>query len=312
MKTHTSRSPALEVDRRSLLAAIAAFSLTGPAKAVEPWTWMWVLVKLAEGALSYAGGKIVGSLDGQPSASQLESSIRSAISDLQASLKRDFRKVIIDDRIRELEAVAGSVQINLDRYSFLDVRDRKKYKRLIETADVDTLRGIALAQQYDVAALPVRSMLISQRSIAMTALYQLTKSKSDARAYGIELASHAMRLEADLARYFDSLSPSARLGAIECEVYESSGGGFGVRTYTCSFAEDGKKIPGNSFMNFDPNNSDQRKAEVDARAEQLRNERTLALQTFKDNEYAHWFSSMSQVAGIWKETARKLSTIGRR
>ena len=274
------------ISRRLFVGATCATALFPVRASADPITWGIVLSWIAEAAVKYYAGKTLGELFGGTTdhSAEVIEAIRASLAELETRLKEDFRRVIIDDRIKELSARVGATQTNLARYANMGRTDQKRNRALLAQCDVDTSYGSALALQYGVGGLPAYALFMCQRTIVMKAFRLADHSATPLKVYAVELRTAADTMRARLAEYDTALNPANRLSGLVCNEESSSGGGFGIRTYSCSFKQDGVDLAQNGYGGLSPsqNNQDDK---IRARATDLLTARTAELAAFRNDQH---------------------------
>jgi hypothetical protein len=163
--------------------------------------------------------------------------------------------------IRDLEARTVAIQTNLKRYAATDSATRKRYRYLIEHADIDSSYGLALCARYKFSTMPLFVNFLSLRSLSMYSFFEVDRDRRALRAFADELEENLKLVSGWAIDNQLSLRPSRRLGEIACTKREGGGGGFGFSYYTCCFPEDGNILKNNCAGSFKEEGPARRKAE---------------------------------------------------
>jgi len=171
----------MQISRREAIVrtfgAGAGIALVGYASA-EPVTLAvvagFVALELLKGAIGYAGGKLLASALGDPSITDVQVWIRTAVAELEAFVSAELKRQLDAKVLEQLQANLAAVNTHLYQYSHLSDDGKKKNKYLLEASDVATASLLPLAQNYD-QALFIATTGIALRLYTIFALYELDR-----------------------------------------------------------------------------------------------------------------------------------------
>ena len=90
------------------------FELFDKQKSVEPYTWSWLALKLAEGALAYVGGEIAKGIFG--GLFKKQNNIEKLLENFMRNLLLSIQQIIHEEKIREYNGIFKSVLKDLALY----------------------------------------------------------------------------------------------------------------------------------------------------------------------------------------------------
>ncbi len=267
----------------------------------EP-SWVPIAKALAGAYLGAVADRAMETWPPEPTNSDVISAIEASIRDMEKRVTKHIDAAIEHDRVLELQGLTYSIQLNLDRFTHIAVKDRSNYKYLLQEADLSTSRGIGESEQIGLVGIPVFTFFVSLRSYVISEFRAIDKRQTSTGNYGAELVSHAVYLEKSMSSYDQALDPEMRLGQVGCGRFKTSrGSGFQTGDYDCKFTEDGDSLKGNRsyFLNGDVR-------AMKKQANSLRAGRVKALTAFREAERKHVIEPMREVAKSWREYAGRL------
>jgi len=268
-------------------------------KVIEPFTWAWVGAQLAGGVIAYIGGMAFARVIGEPSMGELAQIIRNAVQEIKEFIREELRRALAEEVLLALEASTEATYRNLKRYAAASASDRRNYRYLIEAADLDTNRGIALAQKYELNALPVYANFVSLRALAIRAFYEVDRNKPAMRAFADELIEYRKYVTTTLGNYGLSLDPERRLGQPVCE-WNRQGGQFPISYYGCCYKEDGKDNPANCVGSTQGDSTASSiESRVNSRIASLRKAKADQFSVFQQRTGENFISPLNAIIGKW-------------
>ena len=108
--------------QQSNLKSIDEESMTKFSKVVEPYTASWVALMLAQGALQWIGGKIMGKIFG--SSSELEIDLSAFVQATLLGVSRIIHQAISEEALRQAEVNLEALQIRFSHYNSAPSQDR--------------------------------------------------------------------------------------------------------------------------------------------------------------------------------------------
>lgn len=193
----------------------------------------WVGMKLLEGALNYAGGKLLAAALGDPTISDVRTWIQSAVAELEIFVSVELKRQLDGKSMEEMRADLQGVITNLHEYASLKPENREANRFLIENSNTATARLVPLSLNYDQAFF-VTTAAVAYRLFALYALYQLDGDSghiTSARPLMDDFVKHAIVVR---DRIFIAMSPETHF-RINCGV-------IGEDKFYCSATRDGQLI----------------------------------------------------------------------
>lgn len=166
------------------------------------------VVWLAQGAVSYMGGKLLSSIMHDPSISDVEGMIRNAIAEINAYTRR----VIEENEIRKLVAQMDSITRNLRQYAnATTIPDMQANKYLLTDAILKTSEAMSACMTLGIAASFCYANAVSLRLLALSAFFTLEKSPAS-RTAAIESVDEGKKaLESLFPAFEKSWEPDTRI-----------------------------------------------------------------------------------------------------
>lgn len=185
---------------------------------------LYVLEKLASGALQYVGGEIMRNILGQPSIGDVRKWIAQAVKELKIFFRQELKAQLDEQSIKEIAARLAGANNSLRQYFLLSPEGQRENRFLIEQAYEAT--GWLLPYSFSFKELTYVSIAaMSYRQMSINGLYALTNDKGFILASNQEFEDFANTIDARRSLGAATTNPSNRMG-LACDFI----GGAGERT----------------------------------------------------------------------------------
>jgi hypothetical protein len=179
---------------------------------VEPITTAVVAMWLAEGAVAYVGGQLLGKLLGDPSLRDISKLIKRAVEEIKQFVRAELRRQIEENEITRMEAALDAAFRNLRQYSIASQGNPQEGVFLLENAILSAGELMSLSRRFGINASTIYSNAVSLRAMSFVAyskiksLPQYEQNALDTLEEGI---AHISTVSAEL---YESWEPSKRIG----------------------------------------------------------------------------------------------------
>ncbi len=218
------------ISRRIVIKGVAASAILAPIRSnslhaeIVTLTAVasFVALALAQGAISYVGGRLMGDILGDPKIGDIKTWIANAIRELEGYFRAELQRQLEQQVIDEITADAQGISTNLYEYALLSEKSRRSNRFLIEYTDLTTAHLIPLAMKHE----PVTFITMSAMSYRLMSIYSLYLLDKDA---GHILSNKPMMDDyvisiVSFRNYADKiLSPDTRVGGYACDYIGGKG-----------------------------------------------------------------------------------------
>jgi hypothetical protein len=131
---------------------------------------------LAQGAVAYVGGKILGSILGDPSLRDAERWIADAVEEIKAFVRAELRAQLTELHAKTLRANLTGAVNQLLYFSKATTQDAAMFRSQLDDAYNMSRAAADLAKEYQLALLPIFVSATSLSLLTLSARFQLDKS----------------------------------------------------------------------------------------------------------------------------------------
>ena len=186
----------------------------------DPLTTALVALQyLAEGALQYLGGKLMATILGDPSISDLDDLIKNAVIQIEAFIPVALQQALAQNDLNTLNANLSGLLTDLNQYAGYTTHQEKLTNRYLVTHAIEfTSSAIPLAAQYNLSGSFVYANAVSLRLLALAADYRLLPASGTKKEFNRTVDSSTTQISSLFPAFEAKWSTANRVSGIQWDI----------------------------------------------------------------------------------------------